>query len=55
MAALHGSADMIDEEEHENKTFAQEFIELDDWHEVATDRNYQENIVTFSEHKELPL
>ena len=42
MAALHGSADVIDDAEHEFETFAQEFIKLDDWHEV-----------TFSEHQEL--
>ena len=56
MAALHGSVDILDddtgnlEEEHEFETFAQEFIDLDDWHEVTTDRK-----VTFSEHQEPPL
>ena len=60
MAAMHGSADMVDddtnifEEEHEFETFAQEFIDQDDWHEVATDTNYTEKIVTFSDQQEPP-
>ena len=59
MAALHGSANIMDdagnfEEEHEFETFAREFIELNDWHEVATDRNDLDKIETFSEHQELP-
>ena len=60
MAALHGSADMINdagnfEKEHEFETFAHEFIELNDWHEVNPDRNDLDNIETSSEHQELPL
>ena len=35
-------------EEHEFERFAQEFMELDDWHDVATDIN------DFSEHQEPP-
>ena len=60
MAALHGNVDIFDddtgicEEEHEFETFAQEFIKHNNWHEVATDRNDQERIGTFSEHQELP-
>ena len=55
MAALHGSIDILDddtgnfEEEHKFETFAQEFINQDDWHEVTTDRK-----VTFSQHQEPP-
>ena len=60
MAALHGSVNVIDdyvdddilEEEHEFETFAQEFIEQDDWHEAATDRNNFEEILTLNEHQE---
>ena len=54
MAALHGSIDMLDDvtsnfvEEHEFERFAQEFMELDDWQEVATDSN------DFSKHQEPP-
>ena len=44
MAAQHGSVDMPDddtgifEEEHEFETFAQEFIEQNNLHEVAANR-----------------
>ena len=60
MAAMHGSADMladdadIFEEGHEFETFAQDFINQDDWHEVTTDTNYTEKIVAFSDHQEPP-
>ena len=60
MAAMHGSADMVDddtdifEEGHEFETFAQDFINQDDWHEVTTDTNYTEKIVAFSDHQEPP-
>ena len=54
MAAMHGSVNMLEDEnyedEHEFETFAQEFIEQDDWHEAATDRNDSDDEkVTISE------
>ena len=59
MAALHGSVEIFDDdtsifEEHEFETFAQEFIEQNKWHEVATDKNDLENKATLSEHQDLP-
>ena len=55
MAALHGSADIPidDEEEHEFETSAQEFIQLNDWHVVATDTNDLEEVFTVNQHQEL--
>ena len=56
MAALHGSADIPIEnkEVHEFETSAQEFIELNDWHVVATDKNDLEEGLTVNEHQEPP-
>ena len=53
MAALHGSVNVVDDEdgyyehEHEFEALAQEFIDQEDWHEAATSRNYlKEEIIT---------
>ena len=56
MAAMHGPADILDdtgtcEEDLEFAAFSHEFIEQNNLHEVAAERNYFENA---SEHEELP-